>query len=374
MNNLLQINVELKGACMVWETGDGRRETGDGRQTLSFPPYTAESLARRFPGDTKGYQKILALRTWLVDKVTPKDIDSNGGPAQRTLYRWRDVWEEQGIMGLLSPSSSRLPVRRLDATTVRQILRTINRQTTFALGCLPVAQALLPQQRDPAERGRILARALTETLREIDTDIEQRYGVSNLTTCRFLQRAGVKALGEIAALSERSVYRLLNEALGAVAEGLPTRLEKLTPPAWSVHTDTTKLLGDLDAWQKAGWNIVYARYESQTSDHLYAFVAALHKQLAEIGALETVEPDPCYCFSQQLAIVKAALHSMPIVFVLDNIDADERYLDWTGSSTTLLSPSNSLIFFSNNIFINSDILHTQRLPLMVYNAACHDCR
>jgi transposase-like protein len=304
-----------------------------------------------------------------VDQVTPEKIAANGGPAPRTLYRWRKTWEQQGITGLLAPPA-RLPTPRLDAATLRNLLHTLSQKTTFSLGCLPQARALLPQQRDPAERGRILAWALTEALRSIDTEIEQRHGVADLTTCRFLQRTCVKTLGDTTALSERSVYRLLNEALDDVVEWLPTFLEQPPPPpTWAAYIDHTQHIADLAAWQQAGWNVLAARYESQASDPLCAFVAALHAQLADIGALETAEPGLCCCFSQQLAIVKTALHSMPIVFVHDNIDADEQQCAWTAVNMTLLHPATALKLFHNGTLIHNTMRETHHVHVSLYQAA-----
>jgi hypothetical protein len=304
-----------------------------------------------------------------VYKVTPEEITANRGPAPRTLYRWRNTWEQQGITRLLAPPA-RLPTPRLDAATLRNLLHTLSRQTTFALGCAPEAQVLLLQQRDPAERGRILAWALADTLREIDADIEQHYSVSNLVTRRFLSRECVKALGDAAALSERSIYRLLNDALEAAVERLPMRLEQPeSAPAWAAFVDNAESVANLVAWQQAGWNIIGVRNESHASEPLYAFVATLHAQLAEIGALETAEPDPCCCFSQQLAIVKTALHSMPIVFVHDNIDADEQQCAWTAVNMTLLHPATALKLFHNGTLIHNTMRETHHVHVSLYQAA-----
>jgi hypothetical protein len=221
----------------------------------SFPPYTVERLARRFPGDSVAHRRILALRAWLVDTVTPAKSAAANGLSRATLYRLRATWEQHGIVGLLSPV--RGSALRLDAQIVRGMLNALSRRTPFALGCLTEAQSLAPHLTDPAARGRLLAQALSKALQEIDADIAQRYGVQGLTTCRFLQRACVRALGETVALSNSSVQRLLSDAMEQVAEQLPQRLNQSAPPApWTTCADDEHIAAELAAWERAGWNIV----------------------------------------------------------------------------------------------------------------------
>jgi hypothetical protein len=203
------------------------------------------------------------------------------------------------------------------------MLNALSRRTPFALGCLTEVQSLLPHLPDPAARGRLLAHALTEALQEIDADIERRYGVQHFTTCRFLQRACVRTLGETAALSNSSVQRLVSDALEQVAEQLPQRLNQSAPPAlWTTYTGDEHIAAELAAWERAGWNIVWARHRVEVSDAPDALLTELHVQLAEIGALDTPQPDPCCCCAQQRAVVMEGLVAVPMILALDGIQPE----------------------------------------------------
>jgi hypothetical protein len=214
-------------------------------------------------------------------------------------------------------------MQSLNAKTARKLLTTLSRRTTFALGALPEAQALLPHQRDPAERGRLLAHALTEALYEVDADIEQRYGVQRFATCRFFQQERVRALGETAALSKSSVNRLISDALEHVAQQLPALLHQPTPPAmWMTYAGAHPIAADLAAWEHAGWNIVWAHKNTDADDPNDELLAAVHSQLAEIGALDTSQPDPWCCFAQQHEVVSTGLASLPLLLALDGVEPD----------------------------------------------------
>jgi hypothetical protein len=164
---------------------------------------------------------------------------------------------------------------------------------------------------------------LREALQEIDADIERCYGVQRFTTCRFLQRACVRALGETAALSSSSVQRLLTNALEQVAEQLPQRLNQPAPPAvWTTCVDDEHIAAELAAWERAGWNIVWARHRVEVSDTPDALLTELHVQLAEIGALDTPQPDPCCCCAQQRAVVTAGFFAVPMVLAPDGIQPE----------------------------------------------------
>jgi hypothetical protein len=45
-------------------------------------------------------------------------------------------------------------------------------------------------------------------------------------------------------------------------------------------------------------------------------------QLAEIGALDTPQPDPCCCCAQQRAVVTEGLSAVPMILALDGIQPD----------------------------------------------------
>jgi hypothetical protein len=216
-------------------------------------------------------------------------------------------------------------MQSLDAKTARKLLTTLSRQTTFALGALPEAQALLPHLFDPAARGRLLAHALAEALHEVDADLDQRYGVQRFTTCRFLKGERVRALGEMSALSRSSVNRLISDALEHVAQQLPALLHQPTPPAmWMTYAGAHPIAADLAAWERAGWNIVWAHKNTNADDPNDELLAAVHTQLAEIGALTTLQPDPWCCFTQQYVVVSTGLAALPVILALDEVEPDNE--------------------------------------------------
>jgi hypothetical protein len=211
----------------------------------------------------------------------------------------------------------------VDAQLARKLLKTLGRHTTFALGCLPEAQALAPHLPDPAARGRLLAHVLREALQEIDTDIAQRYGAQHFMECRFLQRECVRALGETSALSESSVQRILSHALEHVAEQLPQRLNQPAPAAlWATYAGDEPLAVDFATWERAGWNVVWAHRHADADDASGGALTELHVQLAEIGALDTPQPDPCCCVAQQRAVVTAGFSAAPMVLAPDGIQLE----------------------------------------------------
>lgn len=345
---------------------DVGRQERQGNMSLSppFPPYTATSLIQRFPNDQAAQHRIAALQAWLVDRVPLATLTATG-PSQATLYRLRQAWKNKGLYGLLTPITSRAVPP--DASIVQTLLGYMRKRTTFALGCCREARLLLPQLLDPADCGQVLMRALSVALHETDTLFLAARGFPRLLERRFLHGEPIANLARLAALSQSSLYRLLDHSYALIAERLPALLEQGMPSLPDPLLGRTVELATLEQlliahglvqvlglpgtgktalattlaahWSQAGWNVISITCDPIQPDPVAALIASLHAQLADRGALATARPDPASLRSEQLEQVLSGLSRLPILLLIDDIYAYGARADWLQLLHTLCCPS-----------------------------------
>jgi hypothetical protein len=328
----------------------------------------------------------MLLRAWLVDTLSVATVSQAGDISPRTLYRLRACWEQQGMTGLLrretgmrnrelgawemhviahnsqlsetplltAPTTSAPPSINLTSDMLRCLLKTMRKQTSFALGCRPEATLLAPHLPDPADRGRLLSHALTTVLHQADAEIEGRHGAKQLATRHFLDGECVKTLAMRAIMSQRSVHYTLSQALAYAVERLPDALNHVDiRPVWTPyisdealrgHDDDVDLLsnqlivtkklwlvGDdwtqqknlaaqlANIWCHAGWNVVWANYDDGTDNPLEVLIAALYTQLTQVGVLSSVEAYGACALSKRIASLAKGLGQIPTLLVISAV-------------------------------------------------------
>jgi AraC-like DNA-binding protein len=334
-------------------------------QQVLFPPYTAGSLAQRFPDDPQAREEIFALRCWLYDQRPLATVLADRSLSRRTLYRLRERWERHGLLGLLTRRSA-TAAQRVSVPVVRGILRRLARGTSFMLGCDPHVTRLLAHP-DPAHRGQLMAQALTTLIHDIDYTLHTTRGISSLLERHYLRGESLDEIAASVHCSTRTLSRLNHYALGQIAQRLPATLAitTVTDP-WSPWLLRSLLLGRdaelaaleqhlrvhkqvgmvglagvgkstlaaqlADCWQRAGWNVCWLRARPVPGDLTRDMVEQLYAQLARYGAIDVAEPDSSLALMDQLSILRLAVQRMPTLVVIDDV----QHLEQNDAATSLL--------------------------------------
>ena len=337
-----------------------------------FPPFTAATLARRFPDDVALQGRLLLLRRWLVDDE-PASALTGSGIAQRTLYRLRTIWEEQGLAGLVTARARGTPPA-IDGALVRSLLTTLRNEGAFALGCAP-RSALTPQHADPLLAGRCLAWQLQRLVAAADAEIAAAHRIPQLLQRRLLNNEASEAIADAAGLTVRSIQRLLAAGLGCIAAALPGALAAATAPApWdgsvapALH-GRDELLGCLTAelrshaavqlvglsgmgkstvaattaasWEAAGWYVAWVRC-ADSSDPAAATLASLQGQLFDLGLLGGQSVDPFRPPAERLQSLRRRLRDVPLVLILDDAQAGQVQPGWSALLAELCALGSSV--------------------------------
>ncbi|MBA3469568.1 MAG: helix-turn-helix domain-containing protein, partial [Herpetosiphonaceae bacterium] len=296
------------------------------------------------------------------------------GIAQRTLYRLRSRWEQHGIAGLL-PDRPGSPSPRLDDRLVRNLLVILRDHGAFALGTTPAARSLIPQCPDPLLAGRSLAAHLQRFVAAVDSDLAAVHQIPHLLQRRLLLGEPSEAIADTAGLSSRSIQRILTTGLHTIAVHLSTALSAHPAPTpWTTHLahpllgrdpEVTRLshalvshaavqcsglsgLGKSSVaaslaarWEAAGWYVAWVDCAVQSPDRVTATVEGLQQQLLDLGLLGSQHLDPSRPQAERLQTLRRTVRDVPLLLVLDNVQAGHGHPGWVALLTDLaaLGPS-----------------------------------
>ncbi len=359
-----------------------------------FPPYTAAGLASRFPGDQAAHQRILLLKQWLVDGTALAKLVAAGGGSRASLYRLRQRWEEGGIRELLSPLP-RSTAPALSRTLLRQLLTMLRQQSSFALGCSTEAHGLLPHLADPAQRGQALSHALITTLRAVDAARKAEFQGLPLMEKYYCDNVPIAELARATAFSERHIYTFLAAGLDRMIEWLPPMLKHTPRMPWSVHLPQNELIGRatdqhmltthlttqqlvrvlglsgvgkstliasmMASWERAGWTVIWGRYDPTSTAPLGTLIAKIYAQCAAVGLLSSSHPDPQQTSADHLRTLLAALQRLPAVLVIDDVHTgatDTQWPSFLASLASLAAPTRLILIGQpyNEISCNDYVL------------------
>lgn len=332
------------------------------RPGIPFPPYSAEALQRRFPNCLQFQHAVGLLRLLLVEQAPLGRLLEQTHLSRATLYRLVHAWEQHGLAGLWPVGRARqsiLPKKRA-AVCARVLLLVWREQTTFALGCIAEAQIMLPHIIDPAQRGGMVAATIQATLPAIDRAIELSHGPPHLLKRHIINRQPINLIADTSAWSRRQISRYLHTAYQQLAASLMAAPLAWAAP-WHRHlpkhligreadaATLSRLLADntmtglsgwsgvgksalvatlMTDWERAGWNVIWHEATSSAPDLAAWALSDIYQQLAALGGAPTPHLDATQPSAAQLTWLRAALDSMPIVLVIDNVHGGRDQDAW----------------------------------------------
>ncbi len=355
-----------------------------------FPPYTAQSAARRFPTDTALQQRLRLLAVHCTGPPNTADY-ADRAVSRATLYRWQQRWEAQGIRGLMTPATAK--ARPLQLDDVVDLLRTFQRETPFLRGCRPAVAACLPHVPDAAERGRLLTLVLQQAIAAADAWIAARYGVPHLLTRCLVQHESVKTVAHQHTRSASHLYQILRAAQQQIQQQLADLATMPLPlPPWA-FAEVTECIGRADvfqhlnralmangvvslvglsgvgkttlaaalaqSWADAGWNVIWARYDASAVLPVEACLHSIYVQLTEINGITHPLTSVSLAQAALIQTISAALGTLPLLLILD--DAHLGMTD-TGFQTFLnvllqrMPPIPSLLIGQQRLAVGCEII------------------